>query len=267
MSIDEELRRSATAVREDAARLVGSMSPPRPSSSGGKLGAPVVAIAVTLVLVVGLGLLVAVRERPAPATDTGRMSPFVPILDRPGYFRYDSERMEFWLPSSGWTATSETLTPNIGELDGVDAYRDADTIVSLSTRPLAETESAATTTNCQTIPFAALAALAPTDALVSVVETSATALPDRRRATGIYEGEPERLYPTIGEVKEDWCLDQVRRRGDADLFYRQYTFTDAGRSFTVHVALGSATATSEQHEAWRILDRFAFDPAPTPAPN
>lgn len=68
-------------------------------------------------------------------------------------------------------------------------------------------ESSAPTTH-----KAALAQLGPTDALLSVLELGEimmSEVPDRRRATGIYEGAPEDLYPYIGEVNNDVCFKRA----------------------------------------------------------
>ncbi len=262
MTLDDQLKQAATATRRTAADRAASMTAPLPPSDRlrrSRLGPVVTAATLLVVLVGGLSML---RSEDKPVGPAGEPLPapmFSPVPDRPGYLRSESARAEFWLPKTRWTATTETLTPDIAEFEPTPAYQDADTILSLSTFDASGASMPVNTASCQATPVAALAALSPADALVTIVETSARSLPERTLASGIYEDEPERFYPHVGEVNDDVCLDRVRELGDADLFYREYIFTDAKRSFVVRVALGSATTAELQRQAWLILDRLVFE--------
>lgn len=262
MTLDDQLRRGAASTRRTATDHAATMTAPLPPSDAGRrsrLG-PVVAATTLLVVVVGgLSVLRTDDEPLDPAGETLPAPEFTPVPDRPGSLRSESAAVEFWMPATDWVATTETLTPDIGGFEPIPAYEDADTILSVSTFDASAGSMAVDIPNCHATPVAALATLGPTDALVTIVETSAGSLPERRLATGIYEDEPERFYPYVGEVNEDFCLDRVRELGDADLFYREYVFTDAGRSFVVRVALGSDTTEARQRQAWLILDRLAFE--------
>ncbi len=154
----------------------------------------------------------------------------------------------------------ESLTPDFSGLPRQERYKD--TIISFATY---QPRPGSPTIFCANNPQTALEQIGPRDALISVLEMDETLVdgyPDRRRATGIYEGAPEEIYPYIGEVNNDSCYDRANEGRAEPLFHREYIFNDQGRAFVVTVGIGGQASEQTKNQVWTILDRITFQPRP-----
>ena len=172
----------------------------------------------------------------------------------------NSAGAEYVVPSEGWRVIEESLTPDFSGLPLPERYKD--TIISFATY---QASPGSSTVFCANNPQTALEQLGPQDALISVLEMAEVMVdeyPDRRRATGIYEDEPEQLYPYIGEMNNDSCYDRANEGRVAPLFHREYIFNDQGRAFVVTVGIGGQATKQTEEQVWTILDGLTFEPRP-----
>jgi hypothetical protein len=103
---------------------------------------------------------------------------------------------------------------------------------------------------CAHVPVAALEALGPDDAFVTVQERyGETDFPDR----------PERFSLT-GRVEHGDAATCAR--GEAELEEYWFEFRDAGRGFHVLVAFGTEVTEARRAEALALLDSLRFEPGP-----
>ncbi len=120
-------------------------------------------------------------------------------------------------------------------------------VLSLGTYPLIPGGD-----ECVQIPERAIETLGPTDAFISVQETSSGAgFPGRPNSFSAEGGE----MPRAAE-----CLDNAE-----DIFFRMFRFTDEGRSFVVYVAIGDSATAQTRNEVWQVLNALIVcDPASPP---
>lgn len=254
MSIDSRLRSSAEQVREEAKQRAVGLEPPATKHQVPWGLATVGMVVVILVLVVA-------ALQPSPTGDVA-VPEVPPTIGQPpeGFMRGSSadQGFDYLLPIEGWLLIEETLLPDLADLPFSERYKG--TLVAFATF-LAEPGSDIFW--CDFKPQNALEQLGPADALISVIEMSETRVPefpDRRRATGIYEGVPEQLYPYIGELNNDSCYDLANEGRAEPLFYREYIYNDQGRAFIVQVGIGGQATDETKRQVWQIVDSLEYKP-------
>jgi hypothetical protein len=149
----------------------------------------------------------------------------------------DEHKLTLYYPE-GWHRASETLTPQLDQ---------PTELLSLGTYPLTPGGD-----DCVQIPERAIESLGPTDAFVTLQESSS--------GTG-FPGHPNSFSAEGGEVSEAGeCLDNAD-----DIFFRIFRFTDEGRSFIAYVAIGDLASEQTRNEVWQVLNALIFcDPASPP---
>jgi hypothetical protein len=149
----------------------------------------------------------------------------------------DDHKLTVYYPES-WHRASETLTPQLDQ---------PTELLSLGTYPLTPGGD-----DCVQIPERAIESLGPTDAFVTLQESSS--------AKG-FPGRPNSFSAEGGEETEAaGCLDNAE-----DIFFRMFRFTDEGRSFIAYVAIGDSASAQTRNEVWQVLNALIFcDPASPP---
>jgi hypothetical protein len=152
-----------------------------------------------------------------------------------------------------WHRAATTLTPRL--TDPVE-------IVSLGTGDLPAGGDA-----CVQFPVAALEALNPTDALITIEERLSP------QAAGLSPGQPwddaagfpprPQEFPPSGSKNISEVVDCLAAPPTFDHWW--FAFNDAGRAFHVLVAIGTQASGPTRAETWAILDSFRVDPYPEAA--
>lgn len=270
-SIDDRLRDDAVELRAAAERRARDLTPPAPTPRGDRR---VLAFAAAALLVVGgIVAIGAIARQPSqvdvpPGATDVRPAEFEPIAGRDGWWRIADADIVFWMPASGWQATTQPITPEDSPF-----WREfvVDRPLSIATFPLDDLPPPAVDW-CEPMPFAALSALGPTDALLTVVElVPGRGLPERPRNDGTFAGRPEDFYPGQGEYTEGACERELEAAtgtsvggswaAASDAYLRYYPFVDGDRSFSITVAVGPAASEQRRTEVWQMFDRLDFHPA------
>lgn len=172
------------------------------------------AAAVALVTLAGCGHERSAERRPGPG---------------PGWTVYHDARAGFSVEyPSGWHRAERSLTPALVE---------PRELISVGTGPLRVRD-----TSCAQFPTAALEAMGPSDALVSVQE--------RRR--GRPQGPPRQRPFRLGRADTSEAVLCIAGGRPPLTYWR--AFTDRGRQLYVLVALGRGAPASRRREVLRVLD-------------
>ncbi len=178
------------------------------------------------VIVLGPGAMQHADERGHPAAPPANWTAFT--IARHG--------LDGWLPPR-WRLAASSQTPRLG---------DPREIMTAATFTLGQT-----TGRCTSLPAGAIAAMAPTDALVSVQErgtgTPATGFPPRPVHFGPVGSPGVQLLlrgclNTTPPVRTSWIA-----------------FSDGDRRLDALVVLGNAAGAETQRDAFGLLDRLHFD--------
>jgi hypothetical protein len=150
-----------------------------------------------------------------------------------------------------WHRATTTLTPNL--IDPVQ-------ILALGTGDLPPGGH-----SCAQQPVAALEAMSPTDALITVQERLSPEMAGLAPDQPLDEaaGFPARpgQFPPSGSSGSQYNSTVVECLAEPPAFdHWWFAFNDAGRGFHILVAIGTGASERTRAETWAILDSLQFEP-------